>query len=223
MKPIPSIVDEETVLHRRTGIQVLLIPYSSLTLLFLQFLSLASSSGASEGPQASPQPRVPEVCVTGAPGSPAPCQPQWIQQKSPPSLPKWAGTAHSASLESCLQGQATPLPCEGTCASMHTYNMPTWIHLNRALFNTHTHTGTHPCASSWPHDLSCPHIHAQVQAPSHTDTCRHPFAWTCARALSNIPTCQLMGRHLCIGTLSGTHTDMNAHRAMCMHLCMHFL
>ena len=81
------------------------------TLLLLQSLSLASSSCASEGPGACPQPGVLAVCVPGPPGGPVPYHPRWAQQQSP--LPSPGGqaqaTLHPWSQDSRARSQCTPM------------------------------------------------------------------------------------------------------------------
>ena len=120
--------------------------------------------------------------------------------------PRWAGTASSASLVSCFQGQATPPPCEGTCASRHA---DTYAHVNvfnSALFGAHTHIHTHAqrdkplCMQLSTHSLMTIHI------------C--PCASTSTHRHMHTP----MGRHLCKVTPSDTHTDTHNHTPMCMNL-----
>ena len=78
-------------------------------------LSLADSSGASEGPRACPQPGVPAVSAQ-TPRWPCSMPSQVGPTEVPASLSRWTRTAHSTSLVSVLQGWPRHTPM---CMHLH--------------------------------------------------------------------------------------------------------
>ena len=134
-------------------------------------LSLAGSSSASEGPQASPQTGVPAVYVPGAPGIPAPCHPQWAQQQGPHP----GGQAQQA-LHPWYHASGARPPHSHVKAPVQAgtqTHMPMWM-CSTVLSLTHTHTCTqgHTLVHATDHTLShdntytpmCKHLHTQTHA-----------------------------------------------------------
>ena len=140
----------------------------------------------------------------------------------PASLPRWAGTALSASLVSGLQSWVDPLQCEATCASTHT-QIPMCIHLTSALSFMHTHAHVHAPDHTFPTALTCMPMCKHVSMCSLCLSLRHTqtglCTCTCECALSHTHTC--LCAYTCAHALSLKHTRM--HTPMHMQLCRHSL
>ena len=100
------------------------------------------------------------------------------------------------------------------------------MHLSHAFFDAHTHAHRDTPMCMHLTTYSHAHTHMPMCKQLYTQTHAHTYVHESVHILSfsNTPTHTHRWAGTCVPALSwGTHTDMHAHTAMCMHLCMHSL